>query len=80
MSLKVSVNEYLGVEPLEVISAFREYMEEGAAVVFMLGEDVIGADMWVIEGLDVEYSEVDNKGHVRRAEVSLKLKEYIGDE
>ncbi len=79
-SLKVSLNERLGVDVLEEIAAFRSYMEDGEAVVFMLGDEVIGSDMWVIEGLDEEYTEIDSRGRVIRAEVSLKLKEYIDDE
>lgn len=80
LSLKISLNENLGVEPLEEIAAFREYMEEGAAVIFMLGDEVIGSDYWVIESLDEEYSEIDSKGRVRRADLNLKLKEYVDNE
>lgn len=79
-SLKVSLNERLGVDVLEEIAAFRSYMEDGEAVIFMLGNEVIGADYWVIESLDEEYTEIDSRGRVIRAEVSLKLKEYIDDE
>lgn len=77
MSLKISLNEYLGVDPAEALGAFRGYMEDGTAVVFMLGGDVIGSDLWVIESLDEDYTEIDNRGHIRRAEVNIKLKEYI---
>ena len=80
LSLKISLNENLGVEPLEEIAAFREYMEEGTAVIFMLGDEVIGSDYWAIESLDEEYSEIDSKGRVRRADLNLKLKEYVNDE
>lgn len=80
LSLKISLNENLGVEPLEEIAAFREYMEEGTAVIFMLGDEVIGSDYWVIESLDEEYSEIDSKGRVRRADLNLKLKEYVDNE
>ncbi len=79
LSLKISLNENLGVEPLEEIAAFREYMEEGAAVIFMLGDEVIGSDYWVIESLDEEYSEIDSKGRVRRADLNLELKEYLDE-
>ena len=79
MSLKISLNEYLGSEVMQELAALREYMTEGAAIIFMLGNEVIGEDLWVIESLDEEYSEIDNKGHVRRAEVSLKLREYLDE-
>ena len=79
-SLKISLNEYLGVDVLEEIAAFYEYMNEGTALVFMLGGEVMGEDMWVIESLDEEYTEIDNQGGVRRADITLKLKEYIDDE
>ena len=79
-SLKISLNEYLGVDVLEEISAFYEYMNEGTALIFMLGDEVMGEDMWVIESLDEEYTEIDNKGGVRKADITLKLKEYIDEE
>ena len=80
LSLKISLNENLGVDPLTEIAALREYMKEGAAVIFMLGDEVIGSDYWVIESLDEEYSEIGSKGQVKRIEVNVKLKEYIDDE
>ena len=80
LSLKISLNENLGVDPLTEIAALREYMTEGAAVIFMLGDEVIGSDYWVIESLDEEYSEIGSKGQVKRIEVNVKLKEYIDDE
>ena len=79
-SLKISLNEYLGVDVLEEISAFYDYMNEGTALVFMLGGEVMGEDMWVIESLDEEYTEIDNQGGVRRADITLKLKEYLDDD
>ena len=79
MSLKISLNEYLGSEVMQEIAALREYMTEGAAVIFMLGNEVIGEDLWVIESLDEEYTEIDNKGRVRRAELNLKLREYLDE-
>ena len=79
-SLKISLNEYMGVDVLEEISAFYEYLNEGTALVFMLGGEVMGEDMWVIESLDEEYTEIDNQGGVRRADITLKLKEYLDDE
>lgn len=79
-SLKVSLNSYLGVDVMDEISAFYEYMNEGTALVFMLGGDVMGYDMWVIESFDEDYVEIDSHGVVRRADITLKLREYIDDE
>lgn len=79
-SLKMTLNERLGVDVLEEIAAFYEYMNDGEALVFMLGDEVMGEDMWVIESLDEAYTEIDNKGRVIGAELTLKLKEYVSDE
>ena len=79
-SLKISLNEYMGVDVLEEIAAFYEYLNEGTALVFMLGNEIMGQDMWVIESLDEDYLEIDNQGGVRRADITLKLKEYIDDQ
>ena len=79
-SLNITLNERLGVDVLEEISALYEYMNEGAALVFMLGSEVMGEDLWVIENLDEEYKEIDNTGHIVRADITLKLREYINDE
>ncbi len=80
VSLKMTLNERLGVDVLEEIAAFYEYMNDGEALVFMLGDEVMGEDMWVIESLDEAYTEIDNKGRVIGAELTLKLKEYVSDE
>ena len=79
-SLKMTLNERLGVDVLEEIAAFYEYMNDGEALVFMLGDEVMGEDMWVIESLDEEYTEINNKGRVIRADLNIKLKEYVNDE
>ena len=80
VSLKMRLDESFGVDVLEEISAFREYMTEGTALVFMLGEEVIGTDYWVIESLNEEYARIDGKGRVISAELSVNLKEYVDDE
>lgn len=79
-SLKISLNARLGVEPLDEIAALYEYLNDGTALVFMLGSEVMGEDMWVIESLDEEYTEVDSKGRVIRADLAVKLREYLDDE
>ena len=79
-SLKMTLNERLGVDVLEEIAAFYEYMNDGEALVFLLGDEVMGEDMWVIESLDEEYTEINNKGRVIRADLNIKLKEYVNDE
>ena len=79
-SLKMTLNERLGVDVLEEIAAFYEYMNDGTALVFMLGDEVMGEDMWVIESLDEAYTEIGSKGRVIGAELTLKLKEYVNDE
>lgn len=75
--LKISLNADFGADVLEEIAAFYEYMNDGEALVFMLGGEVMGEDMWVIESLDEDYTEIGSRGEVIRAELSLKLKEYL---
>ncbi len=79
-SLKISLNAYLGVDVLDEIATFYEYMNEGSALVFILGGAVMGSDMWVIESLDEDYTEIDNQGVIRQADITLKLREYIDEE
>ncbi len=79
-SLKISLNMAFGTDPLEEIAAFYDYLNDGTALVFMLGGEVMGQDMWVIESLDEEYTEIDFVGNVIRADITLRLKEYIEEE
>lgn len=76
-SLDIHLEASLIDDLQEVINYFYEAMNEGNALLFMLGSDVMGEGLWVIEGLDESYSVINNRGEVLSADLSLKLKEYI---
>ena len=76
-TLSITLDITQGVDPSECITALYTAMNEHEALPFTLGGDVMGEGLWVIEALDEKYVYVSAKGEVLRAEVDLKLKEYI---
>ena len=76
-TLSITLDITQGVSPSECITDLYTAMNEHEALPFTLGGDVMGEGLWVIEGLDEKYVHVSAKGEVLRAEIDLKLKEYI---
>lgn len=79
-SISITLDSFQGVDPSECITSLYTAMNEHEALAFTLGGDVMGEGLWVIENLDEKYTQVSSKGEVIRAEIDLKLKEYIENE
>lgn len=68
-----------GAPPDEVISELYALMEDHEALDLMLGGELQGQGMWVIEGIDEVHREVNNYGETTIADVTVKLKEYVNE-
>ena len=62
-----------------IIAFYNDAMISGDALLFMLGDSVMGEGFWVIESFDESYTQISNKGEFLSADLSLRLKEYIDD-
>ena len=79
-SLSIILDITQGVDPSECITDLYTAMNEHEALAFTLGGDVMGEGLWVIESLSEKYTQISAKGDVLRAELDLKLREYIENE
>ena len=64
----------------ETISYFYDAMNDGMALVFIIGGGVMGQGLWVIETLEESYPEISNTGQFWSVELNMSLKEYLDDE
>ena len=76
-SLNIHLNKILTIDIPGIVSYFREQLNEANALAFIIGEQVIGEGLWVIESLDEDYKYISNTGEIYEADLALKLKEYI---
>ena len=63
------------------IDYFYQAMNDGTALLFMIGPDIMGEGFWVIESMNESYPEISGQGDVVVADLALTMKEYIaGDD
>ncbi len=79
-SLTIELYAHAGVNPANEITELYTLMNDHELLAFTLGGAVMGEGLWVIESLDEDYKTIDAWGNVTEASVSLKLREYAGDE
>ncbi|WP_051650219.1 phage tail protein [Selenomonas sp. AB3002] len=66
-----------GVDPTAQAQQLRELCEKGEAMYLIIGNQTVGANMWVIESVGESLVSVDNMGRVIVSEVDVTLKEYV---
>ena len=74
-NMKFSVT--LGVNPKEEANRVRELCHDGVADYLILGNEVIGDNLWVIETLSEKATAWDNAGNILFSELSVKMLEYV---
>ena len=79
-SLNIHLDCSLTVDMHSAIDYFKNSMNDGTALLFMIGEKVIGQGFWVIESIDESYPRISGEGELLIADLSLKLREYLADE
>lgn len=76
-SLTIRFDVRFGVNPRKEIAQLVEYERLGKALPFLLGGKPVGkGGMWVITGLEQEWTSIDNRGNLLAATVNLSLEEY----
>ena len=76
-SLKIVLDASHGINPAQELKALRDMLDSHEAVAFILGGDVQGSGLWVIESMNENLELVTNLGEIFRASVTLSLKEYL---
>lgn len=67
----------LGVKPAEEISMLRRLCQDHIADYLILGNAVVGDNLWVIESVSEETTAVDHFGLVLVATAKVKMVEYV---
>ena len=72
----------LGINPLTTMKQIYDANSNGTAMNFVLGQNVIGANKWIISEFNEDYGAIDNQGNVWQMKIDVTLQEYaasIGD-
>ncbi len=77
-SFSMNLSVHLGVNPIEQIAKLLSAKREGRVMPLVIGPKAYGTNKWVITSLQTELTQVDNRGNVISAEVSVTLKAYAG--
>ncbi len=67
----------LGINPMSEIEKLRLVQRSGSPVSLVIGGKSYGENLWAIKSFRREHRQVDNRGNVLVAEVSIELEEYI---
>ncbi|MBQ2615285.1 MAG: phage tail protein [Synergistaceae bacterium] len=81
-SLTIRLTRGMGftIDPVREINALYGHMRQADALPFVVGGNVIGEGLWVIEGIDTDYKIIGAAGQVMDIEISLKLREYLDED
>jgi hypothetical protein len=77
ISFTMQFSVSLGVEPVDETNKIRELCEKGEAMYFVLGNETIGANQWIIESVGESVDTIDNSGRVIVTQIDVTLKEYV---
>ncbi len=76
-SLKIILDASLGLNPLKELDTLRKMLNNHEAVAFVIGGEVQGQGLWVIESMNETLELITNTGEIFKASVNLSLKEYL---
>lgn len=81
-SLSIRLTRGLGftIDPVREINALYDHMRQADALPFIVGGNVIGEGLWVIESIDTDYQIIGHAGQVMDVVISLKLREYVDED
>lgn len=77
ISFKMTFTVSLNVNPAEETEKVRRMCLDGVADYLVLGNAVVGENMWIIESVSEAAIAWDNSGHILVSTVDVKMKEYV---
>lgn len=66
-----------GINPMKEIAKLERIKNKGEAHLFILGQKPLAPNKFVIVDTSVDLKNIDQKGNILSAEVTLSLKEYV---
>ncbi len=76
ITFNIKSSRYLGADPHQTYLKLREYMSDGTAVQFIVGNVLYGSYRWVVSKCKATYNYYDKKGNVTDMDISVTLTEY----
>lgn len=80
ISFDIRISSYLGYNPRKQMQQLIDYCEQGAVLSFILGDEPIGENKWVIESISEKAEQFMGNGEILSTMASVSLKEYIENE
>ena len=77
ISFTMQLSASLGINPTAEADKVRNLCEGGNAMYFVLCNQTVGRNQWVIESVGESVDTIDNNGRVIMTQIEVALKEYI---
>ena len=79
ITFTIELNALYGVEISDILDKLCTYEQSGTPLNLVIGEEVFGTDMWVIESTSRAYNQVYQNGVCTQVNVDLNLSEFISN-
>lgn len=77
ISISIDLLASLGVNPATQADKLRTMCQNGETAFFMLGNECIGSNKWLISDVSESATEIDDNGRILVSHLDLTLKEYV---
>ena len=77
ISFSMFLDIFKGVKPRENIELLNEMRDKGKTEFLIIGGKPIGKHKWYISSTSESWTNIDNKGRLLQAKVSVTLKEFV---
>lgn len=77
ISMNVRLDVSLGLNPADELKVLREMRDKGEIVKFILNGEPVTENYWLIEQISEDHRQIDNKGRLLIADLSITMKEYV---
>lgn len=77
LSFTMQFSAAWGLNPQDESKKIREICEKGEAYYFVLNNQTVGDNPWIIESVSESVDAIDNNGRIITTQMDVTLKEYI---
>lgn len=77
ISFSMFLDIFKGIKPRENIELLNEMRDKGKTEFLIIGGKPIGKHKWYISSMSESWTNIDNKGRLLQAKVSVTLKEFV---
>lgn len=77
ISMNVRLDVSLGLNPADELKVLREMRDKGEIAKFILNGEPVTENYWLIEQISEDHRQIDNKGRLLIADLSITMKEYV---